>query len=54
MSVFGTKQTSTFVAIKSAFDPKRTFASPLLKRQYRVNLLEHLLHDYLGWRLAVE
>ena len=38
----------------SAYDPKQTFASPLLKRKYRVNLVEHLLHDCIGWRLAVE
>ena len=32
----------------SAHDPKRTFASPLLKRKYRENLVEHLLHDCIG------
>src|SRR5438552_4111400 len=35
-------------------NPNRTFTSPLLKRRYRVNLVEHLQHDGVGCRLAVE
>src|SRR6516165_1906558 len=38
----------------SAFDPKRTFTSPLLQRRYRVNLVEYLQHDGVGCRLTVE
>src|SRR5713101_453685 len=37
-----------------ANDPDRTFTSPLPKRRYRVNLVEHLQHDGIGCRLAVE
>src|SRR5262249_7979473 len=37
-----------------AFDPKRTLASTLLKRRYRVNLVEHSQHDAVGGGLAVE
>jgi hypothetical protein len=63
MSAYGTKQTSISTLNMSAlrgisdmtrtwrdvcFDPKRTFASPLLKRKYRENLVEHLLHDCIG------
>src|SRR5262245_13159187 len=38
----------------SANDPNRTFTSPLLERRYRVNLVEHLQHEGVGCRLAVE
>jgi hypothetical protein len=34
--------------------PKADFSSPLLKRRYRVNLVEHLQHDDVGCRLDVE
>lgn len=40
--------------LTSAFDPKRTFTSPLLKRRYRINLVEHPQHDAVGGGLAVE
>jgi hypothetical protein len=51
---WGVKRTPLIRPQMSANDPKRTFLSPLLKRKYRVNLVEHLLHDCIGWRLAVE
>jgi hypothetical protein len=41
-------------AVMSTNDPKRTFPSPLLRRRYRVNLVEHLQHDAVGSCLAVE
>jgi hypothetical protein len=54
MSAFGTKRTNFIAAVMSAYDPKRTFTSPLLKWRYRVNLVEHLQHDGVGRALAVK
>src|SRR5271169_1108779 len=49
----GAKRTWPLEIVMSANDPKRTFTPPLLKRR-RVNLVEHLQHDGVGCRLAVE
>jgi hypothetical protein len=37
-STFGVRRTVVRRRLTSAFDPKRTFTSPLLKRRYRINL----------------